>query len=751
MFRSRHRLGIAVLAVALVAGLLVGRSATRTADATTSPTGTTAARDPFFRPFTSTSIWNMPIGSNAQYVHARIPRAGWVGFDPTYVIRVNPNDPLRPVLQPPTFVGNRCGSTTPAPGNYAVPVPDDFIVDGMTRWGWSPNNLAAFIWPDGRMFGTVALARCEHGGPVFGYTSGNPAVDTTSLYDHGTWGTHGGSQLNTLGGLLRPGELSGERPIQHALDLQIWGKYLWWSGDMKTCPAWPALVCDAYAEPDGDEIGDYGYHNPALKMGSLLAIHPSATPESLGITTAVGRRVFQALQDYGGYITDTTAWNAYQFSIDKAAVGTFDFGAAVQEDFHRLMTNLHVVVNNGPNSIGGGGTPRRPLLPELTRSASPAPAPAPAPAPSTTAAPSTTVAPAPTVPADSVRPVEVATPVPGTPVRARLAGSDQCLDATASPVAGTRVALATCSDSPSQRWVSTARGELTPVSAPALCLNVPTFNPTPGMGLVLWGCWAGPNQTWTFDSAGTVRSALAGDWVLHVPSPSSGTQVVVDRLGTRAASWTFPTVDGPPPPPTVAPTTAPATTAAPTTAAPTTVAPTTAAPTTVAPTTAAPTTAAPTTAAPTTAAPTTAAPALAGIPSTGATVTVRPREASGLCVDGGSSPTAGTVPVLRPCTGSAAQRFVRSGSDELRLASNPALCLNVSNMSPTTTTNVVLWGCWAGPNQRWTFSSGGRTTSQLWGGWCLDVPRATAGDRLVVNRCGDTRVGPIDTWTFRTV
>jgi hypothetical protein len=34
-------------------------------------------------------------------------------------------------------------------------------------------------------------------------------------------------------------------------------------------------------------------------------------------------------------------------------------------DFKRLIVELGVVDNNGPNSIGGGGTPRQPLAPPL--------------------------------------------------------------------------------------------------------------------------------------------------------------------------------------------------------------------------------------------------------------------------------------------------------------------------------------------------------------------------------------------------
>ena len=40
-------------------------------------------------------------------------------------------------------------------------------------------------------------------------------------------------------------------------------------------------------------------------------------------------------------------------------------GAPLYEDLSLIFQNLNVVINNGPNSIGGGGTPRRPLAPPI--------------------------------------------------------------------------------------------------------------------------------------------------------------------------------------------------------------------------------------------------------------------------------------------------------------------------------------------------------------------------------------------------
>ena len=109
-------------------------------------------------------------------------------------------------------------------------------------------------------------------------------------------------------------------------------------------------------------------------MGSLLAIPPSVSEDSLGLETVPGKKLFHALQDYGGYIVDDTAWDAHAIAVEKGVEeefrGTYgyDFGDTSEpfyEDANKLFQALYVVNNNGPNSIGGGGKPRQPLAPPI--------------------------------------------------------------------------------------------------------------------------------------------------------------------------------------------------------------------------------------------------------------------------------------------------------------------------------------------------------------------------------------------------
>ena len=109
-------------------------------------------------------------------------------------------------------------------------------------------------------------------------------------------------------------------------------------------------------------------------MGTLLVIPQGITPESLGINTEVGKKIFYALQSYGAYVVDDSAWDCYALSVENTVVDevkekygillTGDSGTYF-EDIQKMIENLHIVTNNTKDSIGGGGTPVKPLAPDL--------------------------------------------------------------------------------------------------------------------------------------------------------------------------------------------------------------------------------------------------------------------------------------------------------------------------------------------------------------------------------------------------
>ena len=317
-------------------------------------------RDPWLWPFAATSPWNMPIGSGAQYAPANLQSESHSTVDVDLLYRVPAGAPVRNVYAPGAWGPGRCTGTNP---QGTLPIPDDLIVPDATSTS-TPNNASAFLMADGRTLVQLnPLARCTAGGNVYGWRS--PNVD---IYGEGLPGGHGGSGLSSIGGTLRLGELTGTAPIRHALKANLWAKkYLHYSASSPT-PGyrWPALRADSYASTG------YGGTNPQLVMGSLLAIPPSVTEASLGLRTPAGRKLFHALQDYGAYVVDDTAWNVHALSVQEGVLGEFkafygyDFVATSGDffnDFNTLFRALHVVTNSSPSSVGGGGTPRVALAP----------------------------------------------------------------------------------------------------------------------------------------------------------------------------------------------------------------------------------------------------------------------------------------------------------------------------------------------------------------------------------------------------
>ncbi len=325
--------------------------------------GKTPTRNKFLQPFLSTSIWNMPIGSDAVYVKANIGKSKYATADEEYFFWLKDKYPHRSVYAPGAWGEGRC--TGKKYMDIDIPIPDNLIIPDATKKPFrTPNNASAFLMSDGRTLVQLSpLARCDEKGSVYGWRHEN--VD---IYGEGIGGAHFGSGLSSIGGSIRKGELTNDKPIRHALKVVIWAdKYLFYD---KKIPGyrWPADRADDYAAEN------YGGSNHALVQGSLLAIPPVITKESLNLQTPAAKKLFDALQDYGAYIVDDSAGDAHYFAVEKGVTDEFrhKYGYKFRtksgkwyDDFMKLFEALYIVDNNSPNSIGGGGTPRAALAPPI--------------------------------------------------------------------------------------------------------------------------------------------------------------------------------------------------------------------------------------------------------------------------------------------------------------------------------------------------------------------------------------------------
>jgi len=350
-------------------------------------TTTSSFRNPYIQPFTSDSIWNMPIGSGAVYGSANIATAGAnqaPNVDYEHII-LSPTSPLINVYYSGTGWPTACSTPTSGTLLQTVPVPSAYTVgaDG-------GNNGSAFLSPDYRTIQqNQPFCRCTAGANATSMVA--LSTWTVDFYGDGIAGAHGGSKLSSIGGSLRVGEL---RPNQtgpaHAIKLNINSSQLY---NGSPGYVWPAASRDSSSTT-------YSGTNANLQMGSLLAIPPSVTLASLALQTNLagdtlkgpGAQLFWTLQNYGIYIVDVTGSTTtpgFSLSIEASGTGPtatgytqgfeaqffndwgygpkqWGAGSAWANDFLLLMSKLQAVTNNTTSTIGGGGAPKQQLAAPLS-------------------------------------------------------------------------------------------------------------------------------------------------------------------------------------------------------------------------------------------------------------------------------------------------------------------------------------------------------------------------------------------------
>ena len=368
-------------------------------------------RDRFLEPFNNKSIWNTAIGSRAQFHHAGLFVAnGSCGTAPhcTPAVSFHNDQDFFLLSHPETDVevpwidqgdwggDDHCKITGKQVSTISLPPEWTTASDGGRSKAGQPNNNAmGLLLPDNETIVQMQpVYRCGPRSPLlarFGNSTDGcpqPFPNTTSVFGDGTLGSHGGSGLSGVGGTIRVGELTRKRPIGHALKLEL--EHQWYFGQYPLQPhsnynggrrqyVWPATGSDSCSVriPGGCYTGTLKY----LVPGALMAI-PSTVHDEIRdkIKTLPGKKIFEALTDYGGYIADDTGAkntaaicmssevneemrNAFGFTMTyPQGVGPSkdDPGRDMYADLLLIFQNLHIVTNNGPESIGGGGRPRQP-------------------------------------------------------------------------------------------------------------------------------------------------------------------------------------------------------------------------------------------------------------------------------------------------------------------------------------------------------------------------------------------------------
>ncbi len=344
------------------------------------PGPTPATRDVRLWPFSSNSIWNTPIGNNAEYVPSGLQADPyWGSFPQEIVVVMMPDAPLTDVFEnlkdwSDSSAGARCLAEGKLPNPpkliTRLPLPSDWTYPHEQGL---PDGVAAIMLPDKRtMYQTQPFHRCVAGT----YATSHYEYPRSDVYGDGIQGAHGGSGLSSLGGTIRLGELVPGGAIRHAMKVSVNNKlYLAYNDDGTKGFRWPARKSDGGADTN------YQGKVPALEMGALLALKPDY--DVLQLRTEPARIIATAFKNYGAYVVDETAGDMVILNLERGPAGRvadefkskwgYGFkqakdlrdGNAFGEDLARLWPALQVVNNNTASNIGGGGTPRVDRAPEV--------------------------------------------------------------------------------------------------------------------------------------------------------------------------------------------------------------------------------------------------------------------------------------------------------------------------------------------------------------------------------------------------
>lgn len=295
------------------------------------PAPVTPQRDAAQHPFASTSPWNTPIGSGAKFESATGQRTASLQAGGKPVIN-------RDQWSVAVFLAKQSDPTAKIVG-VRNKVEFQAVVPTATKPTGGDDRHVTVVQPDG----VTAY-------DVFKWETYTGGVATTQIVNkidlRGSGINQGGraARVPSVAGLIRAQELK-DLKIDHALALAAPGTVL------KSGYEWPATAQD-YG-------GDTTYTGGA-PMGTLFAIPGSVDVTKLGLSPE-GLALARALQNYGTYLVDRAGTNALYCELDCNAT-QYD---ALRVAWRTLQPHVRAVTNNSATNVGGGGTPRVPLSPEI--------------------------------------------------------------------------------------------------------------------------------------------------------------------------------------------------------------------------------------------------------------------------------------------------------------------------------------------------------------------------------------------------
>jgi hypothetical protein len=302
------------------------------------------ARNPSQTPFASNSIFNLPLGSGAQWQSNGQLSSANVSINT--VGNFNENIWIGTASDPLVTVTNNAGSGG-TPGTFQVHIPVGAVPAGGTDQTFSVDDTATGIW-------------YSFGG--FNWTGPNSA---TVSQGSGESDTGSGMQVANSNwdegvGTLRASDLQAGT-IDHMLRIELPTDMLlsYSSGTNRLCPyCWPQTTEDGFAVSGS---GGSAYSG-SVPYGATIGI-PAGTPEPADVKANQGADLlWHALQDHGAMIRDSGgAGNTVIFQADQTVDPNNPLIQGMQQFGAAIMAAAAILTNQGPNSVNGGGTPIVPL------------------------------------------------------------------------------------------------------------------------------------------------------------------------------------------------------------------------------------------------------------------------------------------------------------------------------------------------------------------------------------------------------
>ncbi|MGF1514429.1 MAG: malectin domain-containing carbohydrate-binding protein [Elainellaceae cyanobacterium] len=328
------------------------------------------------------SISYTPIGDKAILKPAGIQAAQGLVPDEVPII-LQPHEDTIPIYRAKVDWGTAArvpGARHDHTGEVIGQLPVDPSVT-LAHTDGTPNMSAVYLDSDGHTIKNLQPLHIPKGGE-YATAKWSSFKDGDLLGDR-TYGAHGGSQLSSLDNSIKVGELVPGGKVNHALNLQLWGKENYYYDPKDNTPGyrWPATRADAYASKS-----TYGGGNSQLEMGALLALPKDFDMGAL--KTEPAKMLAETLMTYGGYVVDDTAWDVFAITTETGPGGdvqdefkdAWGFkmnerseGHPWRDDINTIFTRLHTVTNNGPNSVGGGHSKPIPDAVELEPVVTPKP------------------------------------------------------------------------------------------------------------------------------------------------------------------------------------------------------------------------------------------------------------------------------------------------------------------------------------------------------------------------------------------